>query len=370
MKRILIFHISDFGGHKQASQNIEEAIRYLDKEVEVININGMSYFYPLAEKVVGFIYNLIIKHLPYIWAELYDKNSVIKLLTPLKNLVHRVKFRRLYKLIIDFKPHSIVATQAFPCGLAGEVKSHYGLGFRLFAILTDYYPHGFWLHPKIDTYIVACKEAQISLCLRGVEENKVKIFGIPISLKFLNSYSKEGIAENFGFSLNLPAVLIMGGGFGLGPIREIVWELDRLDVPLQLIVVCGRNSSLFNWFKRREKLFKVPLFYYGYVNFVNKLMDFADIIITKAGGITISEALCKGLGIIVINPLPGQEERNVDYLQEKKAVIKADTVEEVPFLVRGLLTHKNELYALRERAKAVSIKDSSLRIAEYILKTQ
>jgi processive 1,2-diacylglycerol beta-glucosyltransferase len=160
----------------------------------------------------------------------------------------------------------------------------------------------------------------------------------------------------------------MGGGLGIGPIEEITKLLDDLDEPFQMIVVCGQNEKLYYWFQKKEKTFKKPIFYFGYVNFVNQLMDFADIIITKGGGLTVSEALAKGLATIVVSPIPGQEERNTNYLVERGALIKASVVGEVPTLVVQLLKDKNYLFSLKEKSRQNVIVDCSLRIANLVSK--
>ena len=367
MKRVLIMHISEFGGHKKASENISEAIKFIDPEVKVLNINGFGYLYPRSEKLVDFFYAVTIKRIPRLWGGIYDRNSVVKTLSPLKKISNAVGFRKFSRLINDFNPGVIAATQAFPCGIAADFKKTYGLNIPIFAVVTDYYPHRFWISPYIDNYIVACKEAQDALTAEGVRKDKIKIFGIPISHKFLETYTKKEVAYEMGFNPELPSILIMGGGLGLGPIKDTFLEIDRINYPFQVIVVCGRNKLLYNWFAKNKNRFKKPVFYFGYINFVNKLMDFSDIIITKGGGVTISEALSKSMAIVVINPIPGQEERNVNYLLGKKAVVKADSIRDVKDITKRLLRDSDYLASLKKAAYDNSIRDSSLRIAYSIL---
>jgi len=369
MKQILVLHISECGGHKRASENIKEALQSIDPHIRVLNINGFGQIYPWAERFINYLYTTTIKYLPQLWGKVYDKKPIIKALEPLKRSINMLGFRKFSKLVKGFNPHAIVATQAFPCGLACDFKSYFNAQFSIFAVVTDYHPHRFWIHPKIDNYIVPCKDSENTLIGEGVDKEKIKIFGIPISVKFLEACTRIDIASKYGFNPDLDSILVMGGGSGFGPIKDIVLKLDNLDCRFQVIVVCGTNKRLLHWFKKKAHKFKRPIFYFGYIDFVNILMDFADIIITKPGGITVSEALSKGLAIIVVNPIPGQEERNVNYLEEKNVILKTNSTKEIGYLVKGLLTNKDELIFLRQRSKSISQKDSSLKIADFILKS-
>jgi len=367
MKKVNIFHISKFGGHNKAAANLEEAIVYTNPQISVTNLNGFGHFYPRAEKVTNFIYMGVIKHFPNLWGKAYDRKKVVSALEPLRNLMHIFAFERLNELIKKHKPDCFVATQAFPCGLIADFKKKNNLDIPLIGIVTDYHPHRFWVHPSVDRYVVACQEAERVLLKQGVAKEKIKILGIPISVKFMIPYPKKKISDKFGFASDLDTVLVMGGGLGIGPIKVIVKKLDALKYNFQMIVVCGRNEKLYKGLIKRKDKFKKPIFIFSYIENIHQIMDFSDLIITKGGGITISESLAKGLCIIINNPIPGQEERNVSYLRKKEAIVEVDKVEDVAKVTVRLLTNKKELHALKERAKLNSFIDSSLRIADLII---
>jgi processive 1,2-diacylglycerol beta-glucosyltransferase len=367
MKRILIFHISQFGGHSKAAYNIKEAILCKEPKVKILNINGFGYFYPLWEKLIDFIYTTVVRHFPFIWGKIYDRKNIVKSLSGFRKIINKKAFKKLNYLIKDFSPHCFVATQAFPCGIVADFKQTFGLRVPLVAVVTDYYPHRFWIHSSVDRYIVACREAKEILIKEGIEEEKIEILGIPISVKFLESHSKKEIADELGFEERMRSILIMGGGWGIGPIIKISQQLDKLEENFQIIIICGKNKKLYNWFKKHKDSFKKPVFYFSYIDFVYKIMDFSDIIITKAGGITVSEALCKDLAIIITHPIPGQEERNVNYLLKEKAILKCDDVKKVKETVNILLKDESKMSFLKEQAKRISSVSSSLKIAELIL---
>ncbi len=366
-KKVHIFHISEFGGHNKAAQNLKEALLYKNPQIDVLSLNGLGYFYPRGEKVVNSIYTTVIKHFPYLWGSIYDRRKVIKTLTPYRKLINRFAFSRFSKLITRYPPDCFVATQAFPCGLIADFKEREALDIPLIAIVTDYHPHRFWVHPCVDRYIVACGEAKDVLIKEGVDKEKIKILGIPISVKFLTTYPKKQISEELGFVSGLDSVLIMGGGLGIGPIKSIAKKLDSLSHSFQIIVVCGQNEKLRKWFIKNKAKFKKPIFVFGYTENIHKIMDFSDMIITKGGGITISEALAKGLCIIVTHPIPGQEERNLTYLSKMQAVVDVKLAKDIGGIVDWLLQNKKKMYFLREKAKENSFIDSSLRIVDLIL---
>ena len=367
MKRVTVLHISEFGGHSKAAQNIKEALLFKDPRIEVNTLNGLGYFYPRGEKVVDLAYMLTIKYFPHLWGKAYDRKKVIKALSPYRKIVHRITFRKLRRFIADSKPDCFVATQAFPCGLIADFKESKNLKIPLIAIVTDYHPNRFWVHPGVDRYVVACQEARDVLIGQGVNPQKIKILGIPISVNFLTSYPKEIVGKELGFTENLPTVLVMGGGLGLGPIKVIAQHLDDLDQDFQIIVVCGKNKRLYQWFIKKKGVFKKPIFIFGYSDNIYKIMDFSDIIITKGGGITISESLAKGLCIVVTNPIPGQEERNVSYLNKVQAIVRTDEAQKVAEVVGNILNNPKDMYRFKERAKDNSFIDSSLRIVDLIL---
>ncbi|MFA5008657.1 MAG: glycosyltransferase [Candidatus Omnitrophota bacterium] len=367
MKNIIVFYISEFGGHNKAANNIKEALLYKDSSVSVENINAFGYFYPRTEKFADYLYTTVIKNFPVIWERIYDKKKVIKNLSPLRKWVSMHTFRKLSVFIKKFSPDCFVATQAFPCGLIADFKDSFNCKIPLIAVVTDYHPHGFWIHKAVDKYVVASSEAKDVLINNGIAPEKIEILGIPISVKFLNDSSRDDVAKELGFIRESKSILIMGGGLGLGPIEEIARELDNSAVSFQIIIVCGKNDKLYKWFEKNKQHFTKPVFCFRYVDFVNKIMDFADIIVTKSGGITISEALSKHLAIIVSNPIPGQEENNVNYLLKNKAVIRADKPQEIGSAARELFENREKMNFYKENSKRISLPDSSLKIAELIL---
>ncbi|MCF7869557.1 MAG: glycosyltransferase [Candidatus Omnitrophica bacterium] len=365
---IHIFHISNFGGHSQAALNIKEAILAKNSSAEIVNLNSFQYFYPRTEKVIDTIYKLVIKRIPSLWGKAYDHKAVAKYLRPWHTVINYICFPKLRKYIKAKKPNCFITTQAFPCGIIADYKKKHKPGIPLIAVVTDFHPHRFWMHPYVDQYIVASGEAKTTLIKEGVAEDKIAVFGIPISIKFMNNSLDKRFMQKLGFSSQLKSILVMGGGLGMGPIEKIVTNLDHLDHNFQVIVVCGKNRTLYRKLQKIKNKIKKPLFIFSYIEYINKIMDFSDIIITKAGGITVSEALVKKMAIIITNPIPGQEELNVNFLLKRNAIIKADTLKQINESVANLIENPDRLKFLKENAKKNSLEDSSAKIANLIFK--
>lgn len=364
--KVHIFHISEFGGHSQAACNIREAILAKRESAEVINLNSFQYFYPRTEKFVNAIYTIVIKKIPSLWGKAYDRKTLVKHLMPWRKAISFISFPRLNRYVKLKKPDCFITTQAFPCGLVADYRQRYKSSIPLVAVVTDFHPHSFWVHPFVTKYVVASEEARRTLLQEGVTSDKICQFGIPISVKFIKTCPRAETAAKFGFLRQLKTVLVMGGGLGMGPIDKIVVNLGKIRHDFQIIVICGRNKFLYrNLIKKKEKI-KKPMFIFGYVDSVNELMDFSDIIVTKAGGISISEALAKKLAIIISNPIPGQEEFNVDFLLRKKTILRADTPWEIKNTVFSLLEDEDKLNLLKERAWQNSFPASSFKIADLV----
>ncbi|MBN3038799.1 MAG: hypothetical protein JW869_05200 [Candidatus Omnitrophica bacterium] len=368
-KKILLMHISNISGHRSASVAIENALRSLDQNTVVKSINGFNYTNPLAEKIINALYMIVIKNVPGLWDHLYDNENVLRKLRKARAIVHRIKERKIKKLFNTFQPDMVVCTQAFPCGMVADYKRRHRLSIPLMGVLTDFAPHSYWVDDFVDLYVVPAEKIKQSLCARGIPREKLQTLGIPIDVKFSKQTIPAQAFSKWNLKPDIPTILIMGGGQGLGPIKEIVATLNKIDQPLQLIVVCGTNKKLFKWLKKRQHMFKKRALILGYVREVDQLMDMSCLIITKPGGLTSAEALSKSLPIIIVSPLPGQESLNTQYLLETGAALKVNTPGELKPLVEDLLNDKDRLGGLQQKAWSLAYAGSALNIAKVIIET-
>lgn len=366
-KRILLMYISEVSGHRSAATAIENALKLISPDTEILSINAFHYTNPVSEKIINRLYMGVIKNTPAIWDYLYDNPVVEKNLQKIKEFIHKVNSPKLESLFDKFKPDTIACTQAFPCGMVADFKKQYNPEFKLVAVLTDFVPHSYWIYDRIDYYVSPSEEVALRLIRKGVGQDKIKNLGIPFDPKFNQVANKEGVMQRLGLEPGVAVILIMGGGHGLGPINTIIKSLENVKFKFQEIIVTGINTRLFNGLKGKIGKLKKKILILGFVDYINELMDAADIIITKPGGITTAEALAKKLPMIIVKPIPGQEANNAAYLTEKGAAIKTDNPEEINIIVSGLLGDEDKLRRMRECAQRISRPNSSADIAKLLL---
>jgi processive 1,2-diacylglycerol beta-glucosyltransferase len=360
-------YITEVSGHHSAANAVEKALKMLEPSTQILSINAFNYTNPISEKIVNRLYMSVIKQTPKIWDYLYDNPSVIRSLESLKKSIHKFNYTKLRKLFDRFKPDIVACSQAFPCGMVADYKKSFGSDMTLIAVLTDYVPHSFWLYDTVNYYISPSEEAGRRLINKGIAPNRIKSLGIPFDPKFIQPISKDESLRKLGLKPQVPTLLIMGGGQGLGPIKAIVESLEKMPGELQEIIVTGTNKKLYSSLRRKLKKLKKKVLLFGYANNIGELMSVSDIIITKPGGITTAEALAKGLPMIIVNPIPGQEENNARYLTEMEAAIQTDEPREMNRLIEELLYDQMRLNNMREAACRIAKPSASMDIAKLIL---
>jgi processive 1,2-diacylglycerol beta-glucosyltransferase len=365
--RILLMYISEVSGHHNATLAIEKALKQLDHRVCVLNINSFHYTNPIMEKLINRAYMGVIKRTPRVWDYLYDNPRFFKQTQRIKDSIHKSNFKKFAVLFEKFKPTAVVCTQAFPCGLIADYKRVFNVKIPLFGVLTDFFPHSYWVYNEVDYYIVPYKEASDRLIKEGIPRERIKQYGIPIDLKFAITDHRKETAKRLGLDLNIPTILIMGGGQGLGPIKKIVTCLNKCRRDFQLIVVAGTNKKLLKWLKKAKKNYKHRLQVLEYVNNVEQLMEVSDFIISKPGGLTAAEALAKGLPMIIIKPIPGQEENNTQFLLGQGVAIRIKRLENIHIDLERLLGDKEKVRQMRENARKLGRPNSALDTAKLIL---
>ena len=364
-KKILLLYISEHSGHHCASLAIERSLRELDPSVETLNINSFNYTNPILEKVINRAYLGVIKRTPEIWDYLYDNPKVLRKTQKLREMIHNFNSGKLRVLVEEFRPEAIVCTQAFPCGMVADYKKSCGLEIPLIGVLTDYAPHSYWIYNNVDRYVVPSEDTGRKLVANGIDPERVAPFGIPIDSKFMHSLERDKICQKLSIDSMKPTVLVMGGTQGLGPMKETVKLLDRSGIDMQMIVVTGTNKKLYNWLI--SKTFRKKILTLSYVENINELMEISTVIITKPGGITTAEALAKGIPMLIVHPLPGQETINTRFLLKEEVAVKAECPEDVVILLEELLYNTTKLRTMSRKAIALSKPNSSLDISKMVL---
>lgn len=365
--RILLLYISEVSGHHRATLAIENALKILNPEVEVLNLNAFNYTNPVTEKIINRLYLGVIKRTPGIWDYLYDNPSIVMRTQKIKELIHKHNSPKLKKLFDEFRPDAVVCSQAFPCGMVADFKKTCLSRLPLLGVLTDYAPHSYWLYDTVDYFIAPSEDVLERFIQKGVPAEKIKAYGIPIDPKFTLKHNKEELAEEFALNIDKPIILAMGGGQGLGPLVKIVSAFKKMRLDSQLVVVAGSNKKLYRRLKRKVKSSRKKICLFGLIANIDELMEISTLIITKAGGLTTAEAVAKGLPMVIVKPLPGQEEINTTYFLSRGAAVKITDEKLMPQFIQGLLASPATLKAMSDAALKMSKPDASFDIAKLVL---
>ncbi len=366
-QRVLLMYITVRSGHYQAARALEQGIRLLNPSAEILTIDAFQYLNPILARIVDQMYLSVIQKLPELWDYLYDNPDVVQRSERIRRLLHRYDSPRLRALLEDFRPEVIACTQAFPCGLVADYKKENRLSIPLYGVITDFLPHAYWVSPFVDGYMVACEESRQWLIQKQINPSQIFTYGIPISPRFAESPNIGLIRKRLQLSDGLPTILLMGGGQGLGPIMESVEALDSLNRPFQLLVVAGTNEQLYHRLIKQIPRLRVPVQVFGHVEFIDDLMSASTLIISKPGGLTTSEALAKGLPLVILNPIPGQEIKNANLLIQAGVACEAQGPSDLPKIIARLLDSPQELQQITAKARELGKPNSAVEAARLIL---
>ena len=373
MKRVMIFYASYGGGHLSAARSIKEYIETNYPNIELQLIDCMYYVNKFFDKITTTAYAEMAKKIPQTWGKVYwhSQNGPIAQISTTSN---KLLSKKLNKLLQDFDPELIISTHPFASTMCAYLKKQGKINSKIATILTDYAPHDQWLvfNEYVDYYFVSHEEMKKQLNKAGIPKDKIYPTGIPLSNKFLLKYDKTQILKNFGLSTNKKKFLFfVGGEYGLGKNQtiKIFKSFIKCHENLQLVAISGKNQkmkeSFENLVSELGKQDSVKIL--EYTDKVPQLMSISDLVVTKPGGLTTTESLASGLPIVVINPIPGQEEENATYLEKNKVAIwikKGDNVEDI---LNELFSNPDKMQEMKIRARLISKKNSTRDICKILL---
>lgn len=373
MKKVLIFYGSYGGGHLSAARAINEYIKNNDTDIETMMVDCIEYINKFVNKITTKAYSDMAKRAPWAWGYIYKKSEK-GIIAKFSNDSNKLMAYKLNKLIEEFNPNYVISTHPFSSQMCAYLKKKGKCHFQLATVTTDYAPHDQWLlyHEQVDFFFVAHDGMKKALIQKGISENKIYVTGIPLSNRFLQHYNKKEILSEFGLQEKKKTILFFGGGkMGLGKTKtlEILRTLAEDFKNLQIVAISGKNKEMNDHFKeivsetKRADSIKVLEF----TNKVPELMTIADLVISKPGGLTTTESLASGLPIIIINPIPGQEEENAEFLEEKKVGIwikKGDNIKEA---LVSVLSNPSKMKEMKINARLLAKKNSTADICKIIL---
>ena len=373
MKKVLIFYASYGGGHLSAAMTIKKYLdeHYSDVETEIVD--HVKYINKAIDKVTTGAYREMAKKAPNLWGMVYS-DSQNGLLGHVSSRTNKIMSIKLKNLILEKNPDIIISTHPFSSQMVSYLKKKDKINCMLATILTDFASHEQWLvgHEYTDLFFVSNDNMEKQLVSHGIDKDKIYDTGIPVSDKFLMEFNKEEIFNSFDLDIEKPVILFFGGGeFGLGKDRTIavLQSLIKNANNYQIVAVSGKNAKMKESFEtvvtdlNASDRVKVL----GYTDKVPELMSISSVVVTKPGGLTTSESLVSNLPMIIINPIPGQEEENAIFLQNHNVGIWIKKTDDIDAKISKIFSSDNQLEAMRENTKTLARPDSAGKICEIVL---
>jgi processive 1,2-diacylglycerol beta-glucosyltransferase len=366
-KKVLILSASVGNGHTRAAQSLEKAFRIKNVAEEVRHVDVLNFTNPLFRRLYSNAYIDLVNNAPEVLGWMYDQLD-----EPWKNEKRRLFFDKLntqpfVKMLRQYQPDWIVCTHFLPAEIVSDLKAKGKLNCPQAVVVTDFDLHAMWLCRNYEHYFVALDETKEYLKTLGFPDEKITITGIPIDPVFTEKKDKTAMRKKFGLDAKLPTIILSAGGFGVGRIEVLLKSLQNIGQPVQILAMCGKNEELKNKLSSisfKENFRVIPV---GYTTEMDEYMSASDLVVGKPGGLTTCEALAKGLVFIIVNPIPGQEERNSDHLLENWAAIRCNNLATLGYKIEQLLKNQQKLNFMSENSLKFARPNAAFNIADKLL---
>jgi processive 1,2-diacylglycerol beta-glucosyltransferase len=367
--RIAILHATAGSGHRRAAQAIASAIQQLDPSVTVHEVDTLVFASRFYRSAYAQSYDLIAARAPGLWGLLYRswESAPMRRVAPGARLMDRLNLRRLARVVERERPDAVVCTHFLPVEALSPLRARGVLEVPLHCVITDFGAHPFWAVPNVDRWFVAGDRAAEDLVSHGVPRDRITTSGIPVEPRFAHHVARDEARRRLGIDPKRPVVLVMGGGSGVGPLAELAQKLSALMARPLVIVVCGTNQRLRVQVEELAAAQTGDVRALGFTNEVDLLLEASDVLVSKAGGLTCSEALVKGVPMVIFRPTPGQEVRNTEVLALAGAAVHAGNVAGVEHAVGRLLAEPETVARMRTAAADIARPDAAMTIARAVL---
>ena len=368
--KILVLTITAGEGHNSTASAIKDGIDTIGGEsVDCKIVDVYKLLNSMLYNAVSKGYLFATKRLKKLYGDIYALMENRKYSADDDSPMRKVNYglaKTLEKYVSMYDPDAIVYTHVLAGILLDDIKVRYGLRAKTIGIVTDFRLHPYWEEvTHLDYVVCADKRMTYSVCKKGFSKEKILPFGIPIHPKFTVEIPKETARAKLGLDNRL-TLLVMGGSMGFGNMVENVKTLDALDIDYQIVVICGNNKDAYAQLSELETTKKMYVF--GFVNNVELFMSAADLIVSKPGGLTSSEALAKRLPMVIVNPIPGQEDRNVEFLLNNGAAVATSKTLKLDEAVWMCLHDTTHLESIVDAIDKIRHPDSTRKICEFAVK--
>ncbi len=361
--------VSAGSGHVRAAEALLETA-LLQNDVEAAHIDVMKTVSRSFRGIYSDFYRHLINHAPALWAYLYRKTDQAQnndISTVLRRFIERLCTRRLIRDVAAFAPDHIICTHFLPADLLSREFARGRLHCPVWVQVTDFDLHSLWIQPNVTGYFAANDEVAFKLRERGVPEHRIHVTGIPVSRAFVQPLDRLVCRRELGLQTDRMTALILCGGNSTGTVPEIAAHLLERHPQLQIVALAGNNAAVLAALQQLAARFEGRLIPTGYSRCIERLMVASDVVITKPGGLTSSECLIMQLPMLLIDPIPGQEERNSDFLMERGVALKANDIAGLAYKLRQLLAHPDRLAGMREAMRACARPEAARDVLHTVL---
>ena len=372
---ILLFYASYGSGHLSAATAIEQYIRENYPDAKTLKIDCVEYINKSINKISTSAYKSIILKTPMLWGQVYKllKNDTILDITQFSN---RFMAKKIFTLFEDFEPDLVISCHPLGGQITSFLKSHKKTNCTLATVMTDFASHKQWLIGKdyTDYFFVSNIEMKTSLISEGIYPNKIYVSGIPISPNFYKNYDKENIYKSLNIAKNKKNIIFFGGGsLGLSSSSNIQAILTSLlqatDESHQIIIISGKNQKLYNDFQKtiNNTYHKSQIKLIDFTTELPELLPITSFVITKPGGLTITECISTNVPIILINPIPGQEKENAQYIADNKMGIWIKATKPTSEYFQEIFNDTKLIEEIKENQKKYSHINSTKNICDILI---
>jgi len=369
-KKILLLSVSAGAGHTRAAEAIRCCAAVPGSGVTAIHLDVMDFVTPLLRNIYTDFHISLVSRAPTLWGYLYQVTNRAQpdgVLQRTRRWLERQNARRLLKAITTVKPDAIICTHFLPAEILSGLTASGDLACPVWVQVTDFDLHRMWVHEHMAGYFAANDEVAFRMRGQGIASDAIHVVGIPIMPVFAQPLARSTCAREFGLDPCKATLLLMGGGAGLGSLEKIAQRLLAANLDFQLIVLAGNNGAALAALRQLALRHPGRLWAQGHTKQVERLMACSDVVITKPGGLTTAECLALGLPMIINAPIPGQEERNADFLLEQGVALKATDGVTLEYRVRHLLAHPEKLTDMRGKAWALGLPHAAQDVLDIVL---
>jgi processive 1,2-diacylglycerol beta-glucosyltransferase len=371
-RRVLILSVSAGTGHVRAAEALEKIFRRQPGVGEVRHVDALRFTNKLFRDFYSKLYIQLVQKAPTILGFVYRTSDEPWKTDRMRLMLDRLNTGPLERFIARFKPDITVCTHFLPAEIISYLISKEKLNARLSIVVTDLDVHAMWLCRTFHRYFVALEESKVHLQVLGLPGDNITVSGIPIDPLFGPSEDRAAQRLAAGFDANRPLFLISAGALGVSPAAGVLESLARLKHPAQALVICGKNTELKSDLEKQAAAIEkatpgLSFRVIGYTDEMHRWMQMSDIYIGKPGGLTTAEAMASGLPMIIVAPIPGQEERNSDHLLEKGIALKCNEFTTLAYKLDLLLDNPEQLAVMRKNALAYSKPHAAETIVDTLL---